>query len=466
MANQYQHSLFIFHRDLRLEDNRALQEALAHSKQLTAVFIVDPVFNQDGERSFAKAFLAARLNELDGQLKALGAGLGIVFAAHTKALDKLLSSQQFDAVYWNREYTPFGLKRDEGIEGLCFQYKLPAFSFDDALLFPPGMVLKVDGLPYTVFTPFFNRAKRIPVEVPYRYQLTQQFDFPSSVHALESFDLAKLKSYWYLQDNAEDIYAPQQMLDSIFSSMKCFENYQEDRDIPALEGTTGLSVHLHFGTVSVRQAYKNIADSLGEGAPLLRQLYWRDFFTHIAFFFPHVFTSAFRKQYNNIPWSNDERWFQLWCQGQTGFPIVDAGMRQLNETGYMHNRVRMVVASFLVKDLHIDWRWGERYFKEKLIDYDSAVNNGNWQWAASTGCDAQPYFRIFNPWRQQERFDKNCAYIHRWLPELRSLSPKEIHQLHKPGLNFSEYPAPIVEHAIQAEYAKQLFKQHSQSADE
>ena len=238
---------------------------------------------------------------------------------------------------------------------------------------------------------------------------------------------------------------------SILKRLGEYKNYGEERDLPELDATTHLSAHLKFGTCSVREAYYAIRKNL------IRQLYWRDFYTHIAWHFPHVFGHAFKRQYDELPWRNDRKAFNAWCRGRTGFPIVDAGMRQLNNSGFMHNRVRMITASFLIKDLHIDWRWGERYFATRLIDYDPCVNNGNWQWAASTGCDPQPWFRIFNPWRQQKKFDGNCAYIHRWVPELDNVPASRIHKVNEGG-KIPGYPAPIVDHAARVKITKKLYK--------
>jgi deoxyribodipyrimidine photo-lyase len=236
-------------------------------------------------------------------------------------------------------------------------------------------------------------------------------------------------------------------------------SYKADRDIPALGATTMLSAHHKFGTISIRETYWRAAEAFGVSCHLISELYWRDFFTHIAWHFPHVFKGAFRPEYNALEWNRSKKDFQRWCEGKTGFPIVDAGMRQMNETGYMHNRVRMIVASFLVKDLHINWQRGEKYFAQKLLDYDPAVNNGNWQWAASTGCDAQPYFRIFNPWLQQKKFDPDAEYIKRWVPELKNVSVKDIHQGYKPNL-FSDvkYPEPMVDHAAERQETLKRFK--------
>ncbi|MCM2325813.1 MAG: DNA photolyase family protein, partial [Candidatus Woesearchaeota archaeon] len=242
----------------------------------------------------------------------------------------------------------------------------------------------------------------------------------------------------------------------ILSSLGRFAGYSEDRNYPSRELTTKLSPHNKFGTLSIRETYYEITRQLGEFSVLLNELYWRDFFTHIGYFFPHVFGHAFKNKYDNIKWKDDELKFKAWCEGKTGFPIVDAGMRELNSTGFMHNRVRMITASFLIKDLHIDWRKGEKYFATKLIDYDPCVNNGNWQWAASTGCDAQPYFRIFNPWLQQERYDYECRYIKRWLPELKDIGYKSIHNIKNEPVK--GYVSPIIRHDIEKDIALEMYK--------
>jgi deoxyribodipyrimidine photo-lyase len=241
----------------------------------------------------------------------------------------------------------------------------------------------------------------------------------------------------------------------VLANLAPLETYETDRNFPALPGTSHLSAHMKFGTCSVREAYHKIADNLGDQHPLLRQLYWRDFFTHIAFHRPRVFGHAFRELYDGIVWDQAGEKFQCWCEGKTGFPIIDAGMRELVNTGYMHNRVRMVVASFLVKNLHVDWRLGEAFFARYLTDYDACVNNGSWQWAASTGADAQPYFRVFNPWRQQLKFDVDGVYIKRWVPELAAWPAKAIHRLEKDSTG---YLAPIVDLRASAEEIKARFR--------
>jgi deoxyribodipyrimidine photo-lyase len=246
----------------------------------------------------------------------------------------------------------------------------------------------------------------------------------------------------------------------ILKKLSSFSQYQKLRDFPAEEFSTSLSPYMKFTVCSPREVYYAICDRLSSRHELIRALYWRDFFTCIAFFFPHVFKSSFNPKFDKLKWSNNKKAFERWCEGTTGFPIVDAGMRELNTTGYMHNRVRMITASFLIKDLHIDWRWGEKYFAQNLIDYDPAVNNGNWQWVASTGCDAQPYFRIFNPWSQQKKFDADCLYIKRWVPELEKVPIKNIHGWYDEKLRTgsTNYPEPMIDHSEEAPIALNAYR--------
>jgi deoxyribodipyrimidine photo-lyase len=237
------------------------------------------------------------------------------------------------------------------------------------------------------------------------------------------------------------------------------KGYKEKRDYPSIDATSILSAHLKFGTLSIREVFHHIQRLQGDTDMFISELLWRDFFYHIAYTYPYVFGSAFKKKFNKLPWKNDHALFKAWCSGQTGFPIVDAGMRELNATGYMHNRVRMITASFLIKNLHIDWKWGEKYFAQKLIDYDPCVNNGNWQWAASTGCDAQPYFRIFNPWSQQKRFDEETTYIKKWVPELAEIEPKVIHNWADKHTDYPQiYTKPVVSHSETRLQSLEMYK--------
>ncbi|MGR9117231.1 MAG: cryptochrome/photolyase family protein, partial [Gammaproteobacteria bacterium] len=371
-----------------------------------------------------------------------------------KVVKQLTEQHQIDAVFFNRDYTPFSRQRDSELEAICSELGLALHIVPDALLNDPEQVLKCDGTPYKVFTAFYNRARQLPVALPEALTARNFVEWPGGP-TLDRFDLDGGAVTDELPGGREQALLQLERLDS-------FKDYQRIRDYPALDGTSRLSPHLKFGTCSVREAYYGIVDSLGGEHPLLRQLYWRDFFTHIAYHYPTIFGHAFLDKFDSLPWDNNADYFQAWCDGKTGVPIVDAGMRELNTTGFMHNRVRMIAASFLVKDLHIDWRWGERYFAQHLVDYDPCVNNGNWQWIASTGCDAQPYFRIFNPWLQQRKFDPDCRYIKRWLPELKPMPTQMIHQWDKKHTE-NDYPAPIVDHARESRKTKERFKNSAQA---
>ena len=335
---------------------------------------------------------------------------------------------------------------------MCDKSNVPFEAFDDLLLHPPQDLLKQNGDPYTIFTPFYKNALKHPVPPPkknlYKNYAPRPIPFAKS-HSLFKTILNKRRP---LQKGGR-----KEGL-AILNRLPTTSLYEKERDYPAKEGTTHLSPHLKFTTLSPREVYHAMNPSSRSKNALIRSLYWRDFFSSIALHFPHVFKGAFHEAFDHLSWSKSRSLFIRWCEGETGFPIVDAGMRELNKTGFMHNRVRMITASFLVKDLHIHWQKGERYFAQHLIDYDPAVNNGNWQWVAGTGCDASPYFRIFNPWIQQAKFDPDCTYIKQWIPELAHTEVKTIHRWYKehtPGL----YPAPIVDHAKEAAHALSLFKQ-------
>ena len=348
----------------------------------------------------------------------------------------------------NRDYTPFSRRRDEALAAVCKQSGIVLHTLPDCLLNEPEQAVKNDKSPYKVFTAFYNNARQFPVAMP------QTLVNPRFLSVDTGFTIDQLG---VLPTEFTSNGGRQQAL-AILGRLGDYTDYKNTRDFPALDTTSKLSAHLKFGTCSVREAYYALTEQLGSEHPLLRQLYWRDFFTHIAYHFSQVFGRAFLEKFADLHWDNNADYFQAWCEGKTGFPIVDAGMRELNATGFMHNRVRMIVASFLVKDLHIDWRWGERYFAQNLVDYDPCVNNGNWQWAASTGCDAQPYFRIFNPWLQQLKFDPDCRYIHHWLPELQAFTPKTLHQWDKQH-SACNYPEPIIDHARESRLAKAWFKE-------
>jgi len=450
----HRHALVCLRRDLRLHDNTALLGALRQSRNVSLCFVLDPAqtAKHAWHSSPGLAFMLESLALLDDELAGLGSGIIILQGKPEDALASLFDRGDFDALYMNADYTPFAIRRDANLTALCKSRGIALHASHDALLTIPGEVLTGSGRPYQVFTPFHRAAAAIPVPEPKAFE-----------HAGKLAPISEQlrKNYRHilqaLKNPASPVAAGRVGAMNALDQLAGLQNYQHDRDIPALDATSRLSAHLKFGTLSVREAYHAMMLYLGSGHPLLRQLYWRDFFSHVAFHHPQVFGSAFQERFDAIEWRQDERHFEAWCMGQTGFPIVDAGMRELRQTGFMHNRVRMIVASFLVKDLHIDWRWGEAWFARHLVDYDPAVNNGNWQWAASTGCDAQPWFRIFNPWLQQKRFDAGCSYIKCWLPELNGLQAADIHHWYKRFVSGHTYPEPIVDHATQSRLAKAMF---------
>ena len=457
--------IFIFHRDLRLCDNIGLLGCSKLGLPIFSLFIFDDRLIKNNEYASKNAieFMVQSLIDLNKQLEQFDSKLFIFEGLTQNIIESILSTNQFSAVYSNQDYTPFSQQRDAEISAVCKKYNVDFKTFHDALLLEPGSIKSGNNKIYTVFTPFYKKATQLKVPKPQ--------PIPPKIQFIKSKQQIEIKINLTIDGNViHKKYVPEpnphlaekggrsEAL-KILRDLENFSNYEIRKDIPSIQGTLRISAHLKFGTISPRELFYELEDRLEAFNPIIRQLYWRDFFTHIAYFHPHVFGNAFKKEYNNLEWENSQQRFKAWREGQTGFPIVDAGMRELNETGYMHNRVRMIVSSFLVKDLHIDWRWGEKYFATKLVDYDPSLNNGNWQWAASTGCDAQPYFRIFNPWNQQKKFDPECIYIKQWIPELRDLDPTIIHNFEKiPPKKEIKYPAMIVDHKNEVAKTLLLYK--------
>ncbi len=456
MEKKYKISLFIFRRDLRIEDNTALIEALKQSERVLPAFIFDPaqISKTNSFRSpNAIRFMIESLDDLQVQLETSKGKLLFLHGKPEEAIKSLLKSVELDAIFVNRDYTPYSTDRDDKIKSFCESKNIKFISYNDLLLNEPEEIKTGSGEAYQKFTAFFKKAIKKQIAKPEKNNLTNYYD----KKVPENIDKDFLKSVISEASEKTKIKGGRKNCLKILDDIESFDNYAKTRDFPAIE-TTQLSAHIKFGTSSIREVYYAIYNKLSPSHELIQQLYWRDFFTHIAFNYPYVFGYPFKKKYEALKWSDDQEKFKLWCQGKTGFPIVDAGMRQLNQTGFMHNRVRMIVASFLTKDLHINWLWGEKYFAQQLVDYDPSVNNGNWQWVASTGCDSQPYFRIFNPWLQQKKFDPECTYIKYWIPELSSYSPKEIHNWHTNKQVENLYPEPICDHKKEAPVAKKAYK--------
>ena len=420
-------AVFWFRRDLRLQDNTALHYALKSGYPVLPIFIFDEqIINELPADDPRISFIHEQLSSINQTLKAYGISIYCKKGNPLEIWKELLNTFDVKAVYANRDYEPYALKRDAAVEQLLNTHQISWNSYKDHVIFEGHEILKADQKPYTVYTPYKNKWRTFFSGIKLKIQPSNEqwgayFKSEMSLPSLE--DLGFVPSTIVVQ--------PYQL--------NSLGNYEETRDVPSLDGTSYLSPHLRFGTVGLREVILKTQ----QHETFLNELIWREFFIQIMHHFPTVVHQNFKSKYDNIQWRNNETEFKRWCAGETGYPIVDAGMRQLNATGYMHNRVRMITAGFLCKHLLIDWRWGEAYFAEKLLDFELASNNGNWQWSAGTGCDAAPYFRIFNPSEQVRKFDKKMQYIKKWLPDW----------------NQPSYPAPIVEHKYARQRALDIYKQ-------
>lgn len=414
-------TIFWLRRDLRLHDNAALYHALKSGNAVLPVFIFDKniLDKLDDKQDKRVIFIYDALKNLNDELKNLGSALFTFYSTPIEAWKKITHDYNVKAVYTNHDYEPYAKERDEVVKKFLMAKSISFHTFKDQTIFEKDEVLKDDGTPYAVFTPYSRKwkaklnnfyLKSYPTEKYFGAFLKSTF---KEIITLMEMGFNKTETDFPSNEIVKDI----------------IKNYGAQRDFPSVKGTSRLSVHLRFGTVSIRNL-ATAAKKLSE--PWLNELIWRDFYMMILWHFPHVVTGAFKPQYNQIKWNHSEKDFLKWCNGQTGYPIVDAGMRELNETGFMHNRVRMIVASFLTKHLLINWQWGEAYFAKKLLDFDLSANNGGWQWAAGSGCDAAPYFRIFNPYEQTKKFDPQLKYIRKWVPEFEDFN----------------YPPPVVEHTF------------------
>lgn len=445
---------------MRLEDNTGLIEALKLSEEVIPIFIFNKrQISYDNEyRSLnSMQFLKKSLEELNENLEKYNSYLYMFYDRIDTVVKMLKDKFGVQAVFFNKDYTPFARARDKQIFDFCKNEGIFCDSFHDALLLNPNDTLKEDGKPYTIFTPFYKKNMLKELRGVEENNFTNYFKGVISM-SIDSFPL----EFDVCNNDMLRVKGGRREAFSLLDKNKdILSEYKEKRNFPSMDGTTSLSAHLKFGCISVRELNEFFKLNYGDENELTRQLFWRDFHYSICYFFPYVFGGSFTKKFDKITWENDKEKFDRWKNGKTGFPIVDAAMRELNTTGWMHNRVRMVVASFLVKDLHIDWRWGEKYFATKLVDYDPCLNNGNWQWSASTGCDAQPYFRIFNPFSQQLRFDEDCVYIKKWVSELKYENTKDIHKIAEeyPKRLENKYPKVMVEHKVEAKIAKDVFAQ-------
>ena len=412
-------------RDLRIEDNTALHYALKHYNNVQLLFIFDSDILSELDQDDARVtFIHETLNKLNKKLKNYNSSIKCVYGNVNDVFKQLINEQSINSLSFNRDYEPYAINRDQKVTELFNKANIKVNTYKDHVVFEKEEILKADQTPYTVYTPYKNRwlneFKKINI-LPLKSDLSTLNKSKFTIPALKDLGFNKsnktVKPY----------------------SFKEIENYELTRDFPSIDGTSYLSPHLRFGTISIRQAITKLSN---RNEVFLSELIWREFFTQILAHFPKVQANNFKSKYDTIKWRNNDQEFEKWCKGETGYPLVDAGMRQLNKTGYMHNRVRMITAGFLCKHLLIDWRWGEAYFATKLLDYDLAANNGNWQWSAGTGCDSAPYFRIFNPTTQIQKFDKDLKYIRTWVKDLEDFS----------------YPSPIVEHKLARERCLKAYK--------
>ena len=417
-------SIFWYRRDLRLEDNTGLFKALNENENILPIFIFDDsILDELPEDDARVNFIYESLSKINKQLNNHNASLQILKGQIDDVWEKLVTTYDIHKVYLNKDYEPYAIKRDQKINEFLNSKGIEMKTFKDQVIFEEDEIVKADGKPYTVFTPYkrkwLEKFTKVNLNLIANFDnfYKKTIDFPSLNQLGLKNSSLKVKKY----------------------SLKNVSTYSETRNFPNLDSTSYLSPHLRFGTISVRQI---ITELKNKSETFLSELIWREFFMQIIFHFPHVVTKNFRPKYDGIQWVNNKEDYDNWCQGKTGYPLVDAGMRQLNETGYMHNRVRMVTAGFLCKHLLIDWRYGEAYFAKKLLDYELSSNNGNWQWAAGTGCDAAPYFRIFNPIEQLKKFDKTLTYTKKWVKDFDTL----------------EYPKPIVDHKYARNRALEAYK--------
>ena len=425
MQSKRQTTFFWFRRDLRLHDNHGLHKALQTGLPVIPIFIFDEeIINELPENDARIRFIYESLEKIQKTLVEHNSSLLCIKGKTEELWKKLLETYEVDAVYTNEDYEPYAIKRDLKISQLLQEKKIQFHSFKDQVIFEKSEVVKNDGLPYTVYTPYKNKWRNIFHGVSLENYSVNHWDSYHKNH----YDLPSLESLGFKKSSIEVLpYAIDDLHD-----------YEIERNLPYINKTSYLSPHLRFGTVSIRE----LVVQLKHNEVFLNELIWREFFMQILYHFPKVVDQNFKAKYNHIEWRNNKEEFEKWKTGTTGYPFVDAGMRELNQTGYMHNRVRMIVAGFLTKHLLIDWSWGEAYFAEKLLDYELSSNNGNWQWSAGTGCDSAPYFRVFNPTEQIKKFDKELKYIRKWIPEFDSL----------------EYPLPMVDHKFARERALATYK--------
>ena len=457
-------NIFIFRRDYRLIDNVGLKETLNKYKNVIPIFIGTPeqLVKNDFKSDFSIQFLCESLCELSDSIKKVKSKLHCYFGENIKVLTDLHKKHKINSISFNMDYTPYAIKRDNEIKDFCEKNEIECNMYHDYLLIPPGEVLTLAGTPYKVYGQFQKKEVKYNINKPkiLKSAETKRFGKLKS----KCLDSTFLKKYYKEREEVRREGGRDAGLMILFK-MCDFNNYAECRNDLTYK-TTELSPYIKFGCVSIREVYWKISKSITNSDSkqnLINQLIWRDFYFNILFHFPKNLGNNFRSKFDKFQWINNKSWFKAWCEGKTGFPIVDAGMRELNETGYMHNRSRLITSNFLTRILVCNWQWGEKYYAQNLRDYDPAVNNGNWQWSAGTGTDTAPFSqRIFNPWLQSNKFDPDCCYIKKWVKELKDVPNADIHKWDKKYKSYDlkklKYPEPIVDYKKQREEVKRIYK--------
>jgi deoxyribodipyrimidine photo-lyase len=426
-------TIFWHRRDLRIHDNAGLFKALKNSLEVQPIFIFDSQILQFLPRNDQRLlFIHQEIEKLKKSYQSIGSDLKVYFGNPIEVIPQIVEECHADAVYTNRDYEPYATERDKTLYEILDKANVKFSGTKDHVIFEKAEITKDDGKPYTIFTPFSKKWKATLTDIQLESYPMENLLF-KLIQTEEKSNLLTLESIGFDSTQTVEFPSKKRNKDIICS-------YTENRNFPALNGTSKISLHLRFGTISIRELAR---EALSLNETFLNELIWRDFYQMIIYLFPHSAKNSFKTQYDRIVWERNEAHFKAWCEGKTGYPIVDAGMRELNATGFMHNRVRMIVASFLTKHLLLDWRWGEGYFAQKLLDFELASNSGGWQWAAGCGCDAAPYFRVFNPTTQQEKFDKQFEYVKKWVPEFGTVN----------------YPSPIIDHKFARERVLARFKE-------
>ena len=446
--NKYENGLFIFRRDFRVVDNNGLNMANSICKKIYAIFIFTPEqvtkankFKSDN----AVQFMIESLQDLSINISKMGGKLLCFYGNNNSIINNLIKTLEIDVVCLNIDYSPYAIQREKSIIELCNKINVPVQFGNDYYLQPPGTILNEQKQPYQKFTPFYNASLKKKVEYPNRLRKINFAIISKHLQNIIKLDDA-LKKFTKVNPNILVHGGRNNAIKQMKIASKNIKNYSVTHN-ELSKSTSQLSAYIKFGCVSIREVYKVFHSK----RDFIRQLFWRDFYANILYFFPRVLGHSLKPKYDKIKWQHNVTWFNAWTEGKTGFPIVDAGMRQLNETGYMHNRARLIVSSFLVKTLLISWEEGEKYFAQNLVDYDPASNNGNWQWISGGGADSQPYFRIFNPWEQGKNYDPDCIYIKKWIPELKDVPKKDILKWETSFVNYKniKYPKPICDYKEQ-----------------